>query len=254
MVLQAVFFDAGNTLLYEKPSRFEIYAQAARRRGLDIASEGMRDLMVRAHQELPREIDGAYRYSEVWFSSYIRKIFHQELGLSSRDLAGVSEELFARFSDPSTFALFPGTIELLEGLRRRGLAVGIISNWSQRLPGILDRMGVSARVDFVLASAIERVEKPAEEIFRRACARAQVEARDALHAGDHLEKDIAGALRAGLRAIQVVHRSETEGSGCGSDPKGSIGSNEEGNRSDPATGALRVGSLWELAGAIAQVP
>jgi len=233
MALQAVFIDAGNTLLYEKPSRFEIYAQAARRRGLDIASEGMRDLMVRAHRELPREIEGAYRYSEVWFSSYIQRIFHQELGLSSRELPGVSEELFGRFADPSTFALFPGAIELLEGLRRRGLAVGIVSNWSQRLPGILAGIGVSARVDFVLASAIERIEKPAPEIFQRACDRAGVRPAEALHAGDHPEKDVAGALRAGLQAIQVLHG---------------------GNRGDPATGTPRVGSLLELAEAIARVP
>ena len=236
MPLQAVFIDAGNTLLYEKPSRFEIYAQAARGRGRDITSEGMRDLMVRAHQELPREIGGAYRYSEGWFSSYIRKIFQEELGLSSRDLPGVGEELFARFADPSTFVLFPGAIELLVGLRRRGLAVGIVSNWSQRLPTILGNLGVSERVDFVLASAIERAEKPEPEMFLRACARAGVRPSAALHAGDHPEKDVAGALRAGLRAIQLVHEPSPMG-----------------NSADPATGTLRVGSLLELADAIARL-
>lgn len=245
MVLQAVFIDAGNTLLYEKPSRFEIYAQAARLRGLDVGSEGMRDLMVRAHRELPREIDGAYRYSEGWFASYIHWIFHRELGLSSADLPGISNELFGRFADPSTFALFSGAIELLESLRRRGLAVGIVSNWSQRLPGILDGIGVSARVDFVLASAIERVEKPAPEIFLRACARAGVRPAEALHAGDHLEKDVAGALRAGLLAIQVVH---------GDGPDQPVPADGTGNPGDPATGTLRVGSLLELADAIARVP
>jgi len=234
MPLQAVFIDAGNTLLYEKPSRFEIYAQAARGRGLDVSTEGMRGLMVRAHRELPREIDGDFRYSEGWFSSYLRKIFQDELGLSSRALPGVAEELFGRFADPATFALFPGAIELLEALRERGLAIGIVSNWSQRLPAILDGLGVSARVDFVLASAIERAEKPEPEIFRRACARAGVRPADALHAGDHLEKDVAGALRAGLLAVQVVHGLEKRG--------------------DPATGTLRVGSLLELADAIARLP
>jgi len=254
MVLQAVFIDAGNTLLYEKPSRFEIYTQAARRRGLDIASEDMRDLMVRAHRDLPLEIEGAYRYSESWFSSYIDWIFHGKLGLSSHDVSGVTEELFGRFSDPATFALYPGAIELLESLRRRHLAVGIISNWSQRLPGILKGIGVSPRVDFVLASAIERVEKPAPEIFRRACARAGVRPSDALHAGDHPEKDVAGAVRAGLLAVQVVHSPEAVLGRSGSEPGGPVPSDSDGFRGDPATGTLRVGSLMELAGAIARVP
>ena len=254
MVLQAVFIDAGNTLLYEKPSRFEIYAQAARRRGLDIAAEAMRDLMVRAHRELPREIAGAYRYSEDWFSSYIRWIFHEELGLSRRDLPGVSRELFERFSDPSTFTLFPGALELLEGLRRRGVVIGIVSNWSQRLPGILDGIGVSRRVDLVLASAIERVEKPAAEMFHRACARAGVRPADALHAGDHPEKDVAGAIRAGLLAVQVVHRPEPVRGSCGGEDGGSVAADGRGIRGDPATGTLRVGSLMELAEEIARVP
>lgn len=245
MALQAVFIDAGNTLLYEKPSRFEIYAQAARRRGLDVASDRMRELMHRAHRELPREIDGAFRYSEGWFSSYLCTIFHEHLGLSRSDLPALSEEIFGRFADPATFALFPGAIELLEGLRRRDLRVGIVSNWSQRLPGILEGVGVSQRVDFVLASAIERVEKPSPEIFHRACARAGVRPGDALHAGDHLEKDVAGALGAGLLAVHVDHEALAASRNE---------STATGNRIHPATPSLRVGSLWELADEIARMP
>ena len=45
MTLKAVFIDVGNTLLYEKPSRFEIYAQAARGRGVEVSTEAMATLM-----------------------------------------------------------------------------------------------------------------------------------------------------------------------------------------------------------------
>jgi len=237
MPLRAIFIDAGNTLLYEKPSRFEIYALAARRRGLELSAERMTDLMRAAHRELPREIDGAFRYSEVWFTSYIERIFHDGLDLSRSELPAVRDELFARFSDPETFRLFPGGLELLESLRRRGLAVGIVSNWSQRLPGILAGLGVSERVDFVLASAIERMEKPAPEIFARACARAGVEPSEAVHVGDDVEKDVRGARAAGLGAVRVDH----------------AGGPRAGIASDPATGAPLVGSLWELSEWIAHV-
>jgi 2-haloacid dehalogenase len=163
MTLEAVFIDAGNTLLYEKPSRFEIYAQAARRRGLELTTEHMAELMRRAHRELPREIEGAFRYSEAWFTSYIHRIFHDVLDLSRSEVPAIREELFARFAEPQTFVLFPGAVELLESLRGRGLAIGIVSNWSQRLPGVLNGLGLADRIDFVLASAIERVEKPDPE-------------------------------------------------------------------------------------------
>jgi REG-2-like HAD superfamily hydrolase len=238
MSLKAVFIDAGNTLLYEKPSRFEIYAQAARGRGVEITTERMTELMRSAHQALPREIDGGFRYSENWFSKYIERIFHEELGLSSDELPALSAEIFGRFADPETFRLFPGALELLDGLRRRGLAIGIVSNWSQRLPGILAGLGVDLRVDFVLASAIERVEKPEREIFLRACARAGISPAEALHAGDDARKDVEGARAAGLSPVRVVHGGGrvVQGAGFGDDPE---------------TGAPRVGSLFELADWIA---
>ncbi len=231
MSLEAVFIDAGNTLLYENPSRFEIYALAARRRGVPITTERMTALMRSAHRELPREIGGAFRYSEAWFSEYIRRIFRDELRLSDDALPELSAEIFSRFAEAGTFRLFPGAIELLDGLRRRGVAIGIVSNWSQRLPGILSGLGVDGRVDFVLASAIERVEKPAPEIFLRACGLASASPAASLHAGDDAKKDVQGAREAGLSSVRVVH-----GAGFGEDPE---------------TGAPRVGSLFELADWIA---
>lgn len=215
MKLEAVFIDAGNTLLYEKPSRFEIYAQAARGRGRDATEDGMRELMRRAHRELPREIGGAYRYSEGWFSFYVERIFHDYLGVSKPDLAAVREELFSRFAAPDTFRLHPGARELLAALRARGLRAGIVSNWSDRLPGLIERLGLRDLLDFVLASAIERAEKPEPAIFERALARAGVEPASALHAGDDLEKDVLGPRRLGMRSVLVDHAGASNGSDPG---------------------------------------
>jgi REG-2-like HAD superfamily hydrolase len=205
MTLQAVFIDVGNTLLYEKPSRFEIYAESARRRGFALSTAAMQQLMRRAHRELPRQIGGAYRYTDPWFAAYIDRIFHEYLGLAKSELGAVSAELFGRFADPATFGLFPGARELLVELRARGLKVGLISNWSHRLPGLLEGLGLARDVDFVLCSAVERVEKPDPAIFQRALSLAKVPAHAALHAGDDLEKDFLGARHAGLRSVLVVH-------------------------------------------------
>ncbi len=211
MVLRAVFLDVGNTLVHERPSRFEIYAQTARAHGLEVATERMDALMREAHRDLPREIDGAWRYTDRWFEAYLERIFCEGLGLEPARLAPLSRELFARFSDPATFALHAGALELCDALRARGLALGIVSNWSPRLPRLLEHLGLAARADFVLCSALERAEKPDEEIFRRALARAGVRADEALHAGDDLEKDFRGARRAGLRAVLVDHSARAAG-------------------------------------------
>jgi putative hydrolase of the HAD superfamily len=205
MPLRAVFLDVGNTLVRERPSRFEIYAQCAREHGLDVTTERMNQLMRQAHRELPREIAGAWRYTDRWFEAYIERIFGVELGLPRERLAQLSRELFARFSDPATFELYPGALELCARLRARGLVVGLVSNWSHRLPRLLEDLGLAAQLDFALCSALERAEKPDGEIFERALQRAGARADEALHAGDDLLKDFHGARRAGLRAVLVDH-------------------------------------------------
>jgi len=210
MSLKAVFIDVGNTLLYEKPSRFEVYAERARARDLRLETSAMRDLMHRAHRELPREIGGAFRYSDPWFQSYIERIFHDYLGILKTEMGPLREELFERFSDPATFGVFAGGFELLDGCRARGLKVGIVSNWSVRLPALLDSLGITQRVDFVLCSAIERLDKPDALLFERALQRAGVRADEALHAGDDFEKDVLGAQHVGIRAVLVDHERRAD--------------------------------------------
>lgn len=210
MALKAVFIDVGNTLLYEKPSRFEIYAERARARDVKLGANEMRDLMHRAHHELPSEIGGAFRYSDPWFHSYIERIFHDYLGVLKTELGPLREELFGRFSDPATFQVFDGGLEMLDDWRARGLKIGIVSNWSARLPRLLETIGIAERVDFVLCSAIERVEKPDPRIFERALRKAGVRADEALHAGDDYEKDVLGAQRMGMRAVLVDHEKNAD--------------------------------------------
>lgn len=205
MALKGVFIDAGNTLLDEMPSRAALYAEAAGRAGLRVAPQEMARLMDAAHEELPREIGRAFRYSDEWFEAYMRRIFQHELGLSEARLRPLQDELFARFSDPASFRLYPGAHELLEGLSELGLRVGVLSNWGPRLPLLLEGLGVAERIDFVLVSCLERCEKPEREIFERALRRAELAPGEALHAGDHLERDVAGARRAGIEGVLVDH-------------------------------------------------
>jgi FMN phosphatase YigB (HAD superfamily) len=185
----------------------------------------MDGLMRRAHVELPRDLGGAFRYTDRWFEAYIERIFHGYLDLPLTELAPLSEELFGRFGRPETFALFPGALELLDGLRERGTKVAIVSNWSTRLPGLLAGLDLARRVDAVLCSAIERCEKPDAAIFEAALERLGATPDRTLHAGDHPQKDVLAARRAGLRAVLVDHAGEH------------------------ADGRLapRVGDLWELA-------
>ncbi len=102
------------------------------------------------------------------------------------------------------FRAFEEVPGVLERLRRAGVRLVVVSNWDVSLHGVLRDTGLEGLVDGVLTSAEEGVAKPDPELFRRALAVAgDVTPADALHAGDDLEADIAGARAAGIPAVLV---------------------------------------------------
>lgn len=227
--LEAVLLDVGGTLLVEAPRRHALYAEAARARGLEVEPADMRKLMALTAQRMPREVGPHYRYSEGWFRLFIERIFVGRLGLAPERLGDLVDELIARFRDPATFRLYPHALELLDELRAAGLRIGIVSNWSEALPGILAGLGVAERVDFALVSALERTEKPGAEIFRRALERTATAPERTVHAGNDLVLDVRGALDSGILGLLVDH-----------------GHRGGGPRGIPRVGGLRELSAWIL--------
>lgn len=201
--LRAVFLDLGNTLVTERSSRVEIYASGGRAHGLTVEAPEMARRMAEAREALPVETAEGYRYSDAWFRAFQRRIFVEGLGLAESAFEALSRDLFERFQRAETFRILPGARELLADLRARGLAVGLISNWSERLPLLLRALDLERAFDVVLGSAHERLEKPATALFRRALERVGARPEEALHAGDDLECDAGGALSAGLSAVLV---------------------------------------------------
>jgi putative hydrolase of the HAD superfamily len=92
----------------------------------------------------------------------------------------------------------------LRALRRAGHRLVVVSNWDVSLHETLRRTGLAPLVDGAISSAEAGAAKPDPRIFARALALAGAGAQGALHAGDSLEHDVAGALAAGLRPVLVA--------------------------------------------------
>ncbi|MFG0318202.1 MAG: HAD family hydrolase [Planctomycetota bacterium JB042] len=195
---RAVLLDAGGTLFRESPTRYEVYAAAARARGLRVDDEEMKRRMGEAHDLLPREIDGHFRYTEPWFRSFIEVVFS---GLGFRgDWGGLFSELFATFRDGAMFHPFDDARALLARLRGARVPVAVVSNWSPPLPRILAAIGLARHVDVIVTSAVVRLEKPEPAIFRRAADALSVPIDACLHVGDRVDLDLDGARSAGADA------------------------------------------------------
>ncbi len=197
--IRAVFLDAGNTLFTERRPRAAIYATVARAHQARVTEDIAAEWMARVLAELPASVDGSFRYSLAWFRAYNERVM-AACGVPEKQLGKAHEELVRRFTSPRTYKVFPEVEAALGELEARGVQVGIVSNWSERLPELCRGLGLAEHVRFVLSSAELRSEKPDRAIFERALFRAGVPAEATLHVGDHFERDVRGALQAGLRA------------------------------------------------------
>jgi putative hydrolase of the HAD superfamily len=100
------------------------------------------------------------------------------------------------------FTAFPDALPALEALRDH--AVIVVSNWDCSLADWLGPAGLLEHVDAVVTSAEAGVAKPGAGIFERALELGASAAADAVHVGDSLDNDVAGARAAGMRPILVA--------------------------------------------------
>ena len=93
------------------------------------------------------------------------------------------------------FELLPDAGQALRALRRRGLAVAVVSNWDFGLPQHLDGLGLAGVP--VVTSAEAGAPKPDPAVFKRALELLHVRPERALHIGDS-DSDEQGAHAAGM--------------------------------------------------------
>ncbi|MHB8670417.1 MAG: HAD family hydrolase [Acidimicrobiales bacterium] len=101
------------------------------------------------------------------------------------------------------FEVFDDVADTLEGLRDRGLSVGICSNWDWDLDRHLRHNAIADRVDFVVCSAVHGYRKPHQAVFDAVMDHVGVPPGRVLFAGDNWNDDIIGAISAGLRPVHV---------------------------------------------------
>jgi putative hydrolase of the HAD superfamily len=112
--------------------------------------------------------------------------------------------LFDHYARPEAWRARPGAAALLDRLRRHGLRAAVLSNFDRRLPGILDGLGLLARLDAVVLPSDAGAAKPDPRAFAAALRRLGVAPGEALFVGDDAARDLAGARRAGLSAVDVA--------------------------------------------------
>lgn len=213
--LDAVTFDAGNTLLYCDPSPEEIYADALSRHGRPVEPDEVGPAFRGAWAAMQRRTTaGADRYGgdeRAFWGEILRDVLDRlDHGAPWRHLL---DELYAAFARTEVWHLYDDSLPTLEALRERGVRLAVVSNWDRRLGEILEGLGLEGYFETVVVSAVEGFEKPDGRIFRTAVERLGVAPAAALHVGDSPREDYEGARASGLGAALIDRDGIFAGSG-----------------------------------------
>lgn len=200
--LDAIFLDAGNTLIGMDPA---LVSRILQGEGVG-ASPGAFERAEAASRPALSDwlLGGVTSESRTTFHFYVRTIL-ERLGVDG-DLDALAHRLVVavKTTVPTQrlwSRVLPGVPEALASLRAMGLRLVVVSNSDGTVEQGLADAGLRPLLDAVVDSAIVGVEKPAPGIFEAALRVANVTPSRVLHVGDLWAADVVGARGVGLHAV-----------------------------------------------------
>ena len=202
--MSVLLVDALGTLLRLDDPAPRLRTELARRFGVDVGDTGARDAIAaeisyyRAHFD-----EGRDPVSLADLRGRCAEALRSGLPAGGR-LPGVStEELTEALLAALQFSAFDDALAGLERARARWERVVVVSNWDVSLVEVLARVGLAPLLDAVVTSAAVGVRKPGVAIFEQALSLAGAHPDEAVHVGDSVEDDVAGARAAGIGAVLI---------------------------------------------------
>lgn len=100
--------------------------------------------------------------------------------------------------------LFDGIEELFSELKKKNIKIGFCTDLTAQIQmRKMIKLGISTVPEAVVTSEESGIEKPSDIPFRLLMMKLRVDPEHTVMIGDDYEKDILGAERAGIRAIQI---------------------------------------------------
>jgi putative hydrolase of the HAD superfamily len=202
--LEAILLDALGTLIELDPPAPRLQAELEARFGVAVSQAQAQRAFAseirfyRCHLDEGRDAASLERLREQCAGE-----IRGALPASVRRRLPPASELVGALLASLHFSPYPDVAPALGHYRDRGLRLVVVSNWDISLHAVLEHVGLATRLDGVLTAAEAGVRKPAPGIFRQALGLAGVEPGHALHVGDSLEEDVAGARAAGIEPVLV---------------------------------------------------
>jgi putative hydrolase of the HAD superfamily len=212
MALRAVLFDFGHTLVdfhRTQDALLDAYEQVRGRieAALNVDAPEVGHLIDRVANEVDRLVAVSYaegRLEELDIVQVFDEVLLTTLGLTVppdvvSHIVALDHSAYSK-----TLTVSKETLDTLARLKKRGLALGLVSNVAL-LPALmradLEALGIMPYLDATAFSSEVGTRKPDPRIFRRVLEELDVKPREAAFVGDRLRDDVAGAQGVGMRGV-----------------------------------------------------
>ncbi len=147
--------------------------------------------------------------------------------LAEQAVADVSEATTQALQDNfdsdrlEAFDFYPGIAEFLAEARKLFTLVVITNGPAFSQVPKVEAINLAEHVDHIIIGGQEPEQKPARSIFDKALRLANCKAHEAIHVGDSLATDIAGARNSGINSVWIQHQQPLDAE-LGIDPQHTV--------------------------------
>ena len=207
MQARFILFDAVGTLIHVRPSVAEIYLAVGSRFGTRLTREQIRQRfaasLIRLHDGGPTD---EFRERERW-RAIVADVLHDIPHAGDRSF----EELWEAFARPEQWSLFDDVAVVWSELQRRGLILGIASNFDLRLQPLCRTFPPLDSAAYCFVSSQIGFPKPHPEFYRSVERELNAKPAEILLVGDSIMHDVNGARSAGWHAVHLNRRADVTG-------------------------------------------
>lgn len=205
---KVIFLDAVGTLFNVRGSVGEIYGEIARRFDVEVSADALNQAFTQSFKLAPPPIfpgvtpETLSQHEFEWWQAIAFRTF-QQVGVINQfsDFIGFFTELYTHFATAEPWFVYADVHPVLEHWQRRGIELGVVSNFDSRLYQVLQALDLARFFSSVTISTAVGAAKPDPQIFAAGLDKHGCSAEAAWHIGDSFKEDYQGARAAGLRAI-----------------------------------------------------
>ncbi|NWI84532.1 HDHD3 protein, partial [Pitta sordida] len=203
--LRLLTWDVKDTLLRMRLPVGHSYAAEARAQGLQVQPEALARSFQEAYgahsRRFPNYGRGQGLSSRQWWVDVVRRTFVLSGVPDDEALTRLAEKLYRDFCSSRNWEELPGATETLSRCCQRGIRMGVVSNFDNRLENILSQCNLRHHFEFVLTSEAAGFAKPDRRIFEEALRLAGVPPEQAAHVGDDYSRDYRAARAVGMHSF-----------------------------------------------------